>query len=653
MKKKIFIAAAVLFSSSLYAQKPVAVWPADSTKNLDEVVITATKFPIKQSLTGKVVTVIDQQLLQRNSGKSLSEVLNTQVGIIVNGSSNVLGTNQDVYTRGASAGKTLILLDGIPVYDASGISGAFDLNLISADQVERIEILKGSQSTLYGSDAIAGVIHIISKKGGAKKINTTANLAAGSYGTFKGSVELHGTIKNSNYNIALTKLNSKGFSTAQYQSGINNFDKDGMDENIFRGRIGQKINDHFSLHANAQLSHYKTDADAGPFKDDADYTIKNKNSLFGFGADYIIGKSTLHVNYSFNKVNRIYADDSLSRGGFSYYSKGDYTGLSHFTELYSNITVSKHMDVLVGADYRNQLMDQHYFSVSAFGPYTSIPLSKDSVAVKQFGAYVSLVVKDKAGFNIELGGRYNNFNKYGNVFTFSINPSYVIKHSIKIFGNISSGFKAPSLYQVYSEYRIPVGELDPEKSLQMEAGIQYYKNNVNLRAVYFSRTIKNNIIFYSAGAPTYASYYINADKQKDKGFEIEASVDFGKINLTANYVNLDGKIETKTGAKDTAFFNLYRRPGQTFNLNVGIELCKNWNMNIGVQTISKRYEAVYHAAPVDMPAYYVWNLYSTWGITKNIKTFVDLKNISDEKYAEIRGYNSRRFNFMAGVNLNL
>jgi vitamin B12 transporter len=645
MKKKIFIAAAVLFSSQLFAQQ-------DSTKSLDEVVMTATKFPIKQSLTGKVVTVIDQQQLQRNSGKSLTEVLNTQAGIIVNGSSNTLGTNQDVYLRGAAAGKTLILLDGVPVYDASGISGAYDLNLINADQVERIEILKGSQSTLYGSDAIAGVINIITKKSGAKKLNANANLAAGSYNTFKGSVGVSGTIKNSNYGIQYTKLTSKGFSTAQDQTGTGNFDKDGIDENVFRANIGQKIGK-LSLRANAQLSNYKTDGDAGPFTDDADYTIKNRNSLVGFGADYALGKSVLHFNYNYNKVNRVYLDDSASRGGFSYYSKGDYTGKSHFIELYSNIGVTKKIDVLVGADYRNQLSDQSYTSVSMFGPFDSPTLSDDSVKVNQFGAYASVVVKNLAGFNIELGGRYNNFNKYGDVFTFSFNPAYVIKNSVKIFGNISSGFKAPSLYQVYSEYRIPAGELKPEKSLSIEGGIQYNNKHVNIRAVYFNREIKDNIVFFSAGAPTYASYYVNADKQKDKGFELEASVDFGKVTLNANYVNLDGKIETKAGTKDTSFFNLYRRPRQTINLNVGIQLCKNWNMNIGVQSISKRYEAMYNAPPVEMPAYYVWNLYSTYTITKNIKIFADFKNITDEKYSEVRGYNSRRFNFMAGINLNL
>jgi vitamin B12 transporter len=648
MKKKIFIAAAVLISSQLYAQN-------DSTKNLDAVVVTATKFPIKQSLTGKVVTVIDEQQLQRNSGKSLTEILNIQTGIIINGSSNVLGTNQDVYVRGAAAGKTLILLDGIPVYDASGISGAYDLNLISVDQVERIEILKGSQSTLYGSDAIAAVINIISKKGDAKKINVTANLAAGSYNTFKGSVGLNGTVKNTSYNIQYTKLYSKGFSAARDVTDTANYDKDGMDENVFRASVNQKINNKISIHANTQLSNYKTDADEGPFADDVDYVIKNKNAVAGIGADYKIGKSILHFNYNYNTTNRLYLNDSALYQGFSYYSKGEYTGKSHFAELYSNIAITKNMDVLVGADYRNQRSKQNYFSISSYGPYTSTPLSDDSVKVNQFGAYASVVVKNIKGFNVELGGRYNNFNKYGNVFTFSFNPSYVIKNSIKVFGNISTGFKTPSLYQVYSEYHLPdtLGEINPEKSLSTEGGIQYYKDNVNLRAVYFSRSVKDNIVFYSGGAPFYYSYYINADKQKDKGFELEASIDFGTVTLNANYINLDGKIETKTGAKDTAFFNLYRRPKQTINLNVVIDICKNWNMNIGVQSIGKRYDIFNYGMPPDeMPAYYVWNLYSTYSFTKNIKAFVDLKNITDEKYSEVNGYNSRRFNFMAGVNLN-
>ena len=645
MKMKTFMLAAVIISSKLQAQ-------TDSAKQLNDVVITATRFPIKQSLTGKVLSVITQQELERNSGKTLTEVLNTQAGLIVNGSNNTMGTNQDVYLRGASAGKTLVLIDGIPVYDVAGISGAFDLNFISVDQVERVEILKGSQSTLYGSDAIAGVINIITKKGGDRMIGVSANLSGGSYGTFRGSVGINGTINKTNYNIQYTKVKSKGFSSAYDETGSNNFDKDGFDQNVVHANISQKITDKLSLRLTGQFSNYKADSDAGQFTDDADYTFTTNNLLAGFGADYKIGKSMLHLNYCYNKTERTYLDDSLSipPSAYSYYSKGHYNGKSHFIELYSNLFVTKHIDVLIGTDYRQQSTDQDYLSLSYFSPPYNTALG-DSAKAKQFGIYTSVVVKDIAGFNVELGGRYNNFNKYGDVFTFSFNPSYVINKKVKLFVNLASGFKAPSLYQVYSEYHNPYTELKPEKSLSFEGGVQYYKENVNLRAVYFIRNLKDNIEFFSEGPPNYNSYYINADKQKDKGFELEATVDFGKAKLNATYTNLDGVIETTNNNKDTSYFNLYRRPKQSINLNIGIGICKNWSLNTGIQSIGKRIEGGYMLT--EMPAYYTWNLYSTYAVTKNIKVYVDLKNITDEKYFEVNGYNSRRFNFMAGVTLKL
>ena len=643
MKKKIFIAAAVFISSHLQAQQ-------DSTKNLNEVVVTATKFPIKQLLTGKVITVITREQLESNSGKSLTELLNTQAGLIVNGSTNSPGTNQDVYLRGAGLGKTLLLIDGIPTYDVSGISGAFDLNLIAINQIERVEILKGSQSTLYGSDAIAGVINIVTKNGGTKKINTDVNLAAGSYNTYKAAVGLSGTVNKTNYNVQFTKLSNKGFSSANDKAGNKNFDKDGLDENIFRVNLSQKLTDKLTLKFTTQLSKYKTGLDAGAFTDDADYNATTKNLLAGISADYTFGKSTLHFNYNYNKTQRIYLDDSASVGGFAKYSKGEYNGKAHFIEAYSNVFAAKKVSVLIGADYRQQVTDQNYLSISAFGPYSTA--LGDSAKVNQLGVYASVILKDLSGFNLEVGSRYNSFNKYGNAFTFSFNPSYVINNSIKIFGNISSGFKAPSLYQVYSEYRNPVTELKPEKSLSIETGVQYTKENLNIRAVYFIRNVKDVIAFYSAGAPTYASYYVNADKQKDKGLELEAAISLDKIKFTANYTNLDGFIETKKGTKDTAFFNLYRRPKQTINLNAGFDICKNWSMNIGIQTIGKRFEAVYAGAPIEMPAYYTWNIYSSYKICKKAKAFVDLKNITNEKYFEVNGYNSRRFNAITGIVLN-
>jgi vitamin B12 transporter len=263
------------------------------------------------------------------------------------------------------------------------------------------------------------------------------------------------------------------------------------------------------------------------------------------------------------------------------------------------------------------------------------------------------MVKDIKGFNVELGGRYNHFNKYGDAVTFSFNPSYVIKNTVKLLGNITSGFKAPSLYQVYSEYRNPVIALKPEQSLSIEGGMQYNMKDINLRAVYFIRNVKDVIAFYSAGAPTYASYYVNADKQKDKGLELEAAITCKKVKFTANYTNLNGFIETKNGSKDTSFFNLYRRPRQTFNANIGVTVNKKWNVNAAVQAVSKRYEAVYAAPPVKMAAYYTLNLYSSYQCCAKAKLFCDFKNITNQKYTELRGYNSRGFNVMAGLIVTL
>ena len=191
MKKKIFIAAAVtIFSNQLLAQGLI---PDTVSKILDEVIITATKSPIKQSETGKVVNVITQEQLNRSSGKTLSEVLNQLPGMIINGADNNWGTNPTIYTRGASSSNTLILLDGVPLYDASGVGNEFDLNNFALDNIEKIEVLKGSQSTLYGSDAVAGVINIISKKEGNKPFKLNVNLSAGSYDTYKGSASLSGS----------------------------------------------------------------------------------------------------------------------------------------------------------------------------------------------------------------------------------------------------------------------------------------------------------------------------------------------------------------------------------------------------------------------------------------------------------------------------
>jgi vitamin B12 transporter len=302
MKKNLFLVAAVIFSSTLQAQQTT-----DSAQQLNEVIVTANKFPQKQAETGRVLSVITQQQLQRSAGKSLTEMINQQVGITINGANNNLGSNQTVYVRGASAGNTLILLDGVPQNDAAGINSEFDLNTYNADQIERIEILKGTQSTLYGSDAVAGVINIITKKGGSKNPGVNINMAAGSYGTFRGSINLRGTTEEGgDYFVGYSKVHSDGFSTAYDSTGTGNFDRDGFKQDVLQAGFGFRPNTKLYGKIYGKYNVNRADIDAGAFTDDKDYTFTNRNIVIGTSLQYQWGKTKLFLNLNSNWFSRVF-----------------------------------------------------------------------------------------------------------------------------------------------------------------------------------------------------------------------------------------------------------------------------------------------------------------------------------------------------------
>ncbi len=639
MKQKFLVLAAVCFSS--YAQSQ----DTTSANQLNDVVITATKFQQKQSTTGKVVSVIDKEMLQRNSGKTITEIINTQTGVFINGANNNLGTNQDVYFRGASSGNTLILIDGVPVGDPSQINNSFDLNSISIGQIERIEILKGAQSTLWGSDAVAGVINIITKKGGPQLFSPSALLSYGSYNTFRGSVGVNGRFSNFSYNLNYNLTDSKGFSTAYDSTDESNFDDDKFTQNNFQANLGYKISNQFSVKGFYTDTKYKSGIDAGAFTDDKDNTIDNKTSIKNLELAYDADKIKLHLSQTFVSSERIFLDDSTDVGGFAKYAKGNYNGNSAITELYGNIALAKKLSLVSGLQYLTQKTDQEYFSISFFGPYQTA--LGDSAKANNFSLYNSLLLTDINGFNLEAGFRYNNHNIYGDNTTFSLNPSYNIDAHTKMFVNISSAYKIPSLYQLYSEYGNK--ELSPEKSVNYEIGVDARSsNNKNgYRIVAFKRDIKDLIIFFTD--ENYNSKYMNRDEQHDYGFEAESNIALGKNgNWITNITYIDGEGEND----NEKVRNLYRRPNFVLQSTISIQPAKGLTLSPSFRFVGTRLKGQYDAGPDVQPQYYTLDFYAGYSFAKHFRTFVDVRNITNQKYFDVVGYNSRQLNVMAGIAYN-
>ncbi|MGN6615640.1 MAG: TonB-dependent receptor plug domain-containing protein [Ilyomonas sp.] len=632
------------------------------TNQLDEVIVTATKYVKKASETGKVVTVITREQLDESQGKDLAQLLNEQAGISVTGANSNPGKDKSIYLRGAKQEYTLITIDGVPVSDASITGGYFDFRHIPIDIIDRIEILKGSQSTLYGSDAIAGVINIITKKKSDKAVSPFIMADYGSYNTRKLNAGISGNTKILSYNISYTHNNSEGISEATDAENTGKFDNDDYEQNALFINTGIKVSDKVKLSPYLRYSKYNAALDGGAFVDDKDYTSALKNMQTGLRNEFMVGKTRLNVLYSYTYTTRDYLNDSLIKETpLDGYSKGFYKAHEHFADAYVNVPLAKTLTLTAGADYRNSNTDIHTMDIYKFYSGSDILLSqyestisKDSASQNQIGVYGELNYSGKKGFDAAIGGRFNHLSVYGNNGVFNINPSYLIHKQVKVFANISSAYKVPTLYQLYSEYRNPYKALKPEKAYTYEGGFQYYsKNNFfTARVAVFKRDIKDVITFYTDAA-TYKSYYINQDEQHDYGFEIEPTFSIkNKVKLILSYAYANGEIGTKANAKDTSYFNLYRRPKSIFNATANYHVNKKLFISATVQSTGERTDIDFRTYPsslVELKPYTLLNFYAFYNISSNLKVFADLKNITNVSYAELLGYNTLGRNITAGI----
>jgi vitamin B12 transporter len=656
MSKQFFLFAFALLSLSATAQDTAA-------KTLDEVVITANKFENKTALTGKVVTVITRQDLERAGSKDLSQLLTEQGGVYLNGAFSNPGKDKSVYLRGAKVDHTLIAIDGVPVYDASGIGSNFDLRLIPIESVERVEILRGSQSTLYGSDAIAGVINIITKKGGGKPVGASGSVSYGSFNTLRTAATLHGVLKKLDYNIGANHFKTDGISEAEQPTIASSiYDQDGFTQNGLQAGIGIQATKSIRIQPYIRYSKISGDLDQQAFVDERDFTYAQKNVQTGVRNEFALGAAKLNVLYNYNGIDRDYLDDSTeSRNGYYLFNKAVYKAAEHFAEAYVVYPFQK-LKFTAGVDFRSSHTDYNAVTVSpSFNPAAPAPVkstasqSGDSVHQKQVGFYSALHFSD-AHFGAEVGSRFNHHSVYGTNVASNINAFYR-NGPWKLFANVSSGYKTPSLYQLYSEYGNT--SLKPESAINAEGGLQYFAENERAtgRATYFYRDV-TDVIFFFYNPATFQSQYINQDKQTDEGIELETKITITNgLDFKLFYSYTDGRITTKSNGKDTTYFNLIRRPKSSLTALLGYSFGPAY-AGVQVSRFGKRSDiyfdpATFQRQDLTLKPYTLVNVYAEYEVLKKLKLFADLRNVAGEKYNEIYGYSAPRFNGYGGIRFQL
>jgi len=522
------------------------------------------------------------------------------------------------------------------------ISNEFDLNLVPLNLIERIEILKGAQSTLYGSDAIGGVINIITKNKSIPSIS--GDFSTGSYGTRKINLQHSNTIGKLNYAVGFGNEAANGFSSATDMTGKNNFDKDGYNNKNWFANINYAINQNWNLKASTHQTSYNADIDYGAFKDDKDEKFNNATKLTGLVLKYKKEKSIFQFQYQLSTQDRQYKNDSADRK-YTIFEDNQYKGKSHFADAFYSTPIAKNIQWILGGDFRYGSYQQTYVSISEYGPYNDN--FKDTFQY-QTALYSSLLINDASNkWLLELGGRMNKHNRYGSNQTFTISPSYKLSAAFRLMASASTGYKAPSLYQLsYNE------DLKPEQSFNTEIGIEYKTNTVFARAVYYNRTIDNGIDY------NYIDYnFFNYIRQKVNGTELELNWKANeKNNISLNYTLMNGQEtnQNRVTTTDTITYNyLLKRPKNTAGIQWSFEPSSKLNLSIAARYISKRYDVGgYAAEDVSLKSYTLLNAHIQYKYNKHILLYADAQNIGNTVFQEINGYNAIGRMVQFGIRLN-
>ncbi len=643
MHKKLWICGALLCTGLFYGQqKEIAV------DTLEEVILIDSKFKLKRENSGKVVTKISAQELERSSGQSISEVINRVSGIEINGAHSTDGINLGYYIRGGRNRQVVILVDGVQLSDPSSISNDFDLRLLPLDQVASIEIIKGASSTLYGSGAATAVINITTKGPKDKNISlqlqsvlgTNQNTTDQEYqiAQFDNSVGLSGKLSKFDYQVNFSNRVSENMSAVRSEDDDEKFEDDPFSKYNVYARLGYTISDQLKFYFYGNYDNFNSAFDDAFMYTDSDNVLESEQFRTGshWVATYKNGSFIFSDSYS--ELKREIISDFPNK----------YDSKVYAFDSYNKYIFNKKWHTIIGLNG----------VFSSFNSY-SIPFGETGFAqtvnedMAQFDIvdpYVNLVFLSGKGLNINSGARLNIHSEYGTNWVYTINPSYNFKirsGNLKALASYSTAYITPSLFQLYDSSYGNVN-LNPEESATAEAGLEFTTERSRLSAVYFNRNTKNFIDFVTIDPETFAAEYQNITEEFNaSGVELEVEYSLNEaLNFSANY--------TYTQAEDR--FAL-RIPKNKINAAINYKLGKNSEISFNYQFTDDRTDnyfdnETFESVEVKLESYQIIDFTASHRVNEFVKIFGGISNITNERYEELYRFNTRGRNVRFGLALS-
>ena len=613
----------------------------DSTKvtKLEEVVISDSRFDLNRENSGKTIITISSDELQQNAEKTISQIINTKSGITIVGSNSQAGQPLTTSVRGGQNRQVLVLIDGVAVNDASQIENNFDLQLLDLNQIERIEILKGASSALYGNRASTAVINIKLKQAENGTINAGFSTFIGTNNSqnesdldlnnVRNNISVNGTAGRFNYLVGFGNHYVNGLSAVK--STNNESDKfSKINTNV---KLGYNFSKKVSIAAYFNHDKYSSGYDDSFYFADQNNVSKNEQLRFAISPKFKYNKGSVTVNAAINDVKRAFESDypatfkakTLTLDAFNKYAFNDQI----MTVIGVNV-VDNQMENI--DDFTNLISD----------------LANDKI----IDPYANLTYISDFGFQANAGVRLNNHSEYGSHLVYNINPSYVFKlkenHSLKILSSYSTAYITPSLYQLFVPF-YGNSDLKPQEDRTIEVGFEYnLDEKLRFSAIYFNRNQNQFIDYVITDYTTYAGEYQNIDDAFDvNGVEVELSYrPFDNLTFDANYTFTEKKNDI-----------IFRIPKQKVNANVNYQFCKKTSANISYQFTGERTSTALDDTFTNnliLEAYTLVNFSLNHKVLDNKMTlFASVTNLFNEDYEELYNYTTLGRNYTLGFKLSL